>query len=87
MTSAEIDELRALKQGLREHMRSSLQALLRTFVDEGSGEMPALDWTDESGFVLYAESGDSPRKKKTKKSKSAASGRRAGAILAMETES
>ena len=46
-TSAELDELRTLQQAMREHMRSSLQALLVTVLDEGSDEMPMLDWTDE----------------------------------------
>jgi cell division septum initiation protein DivIVA len=70
VTSAELDELRALKQEMREHMRSSLQVLLQAFADEGSGEMPEIDWTDESGFGLYAESDETPHKKKNKKSKS-----------------
>jgi hypothetical protein len=69
-TSAELEELRALKREMREHMRSSLQALLRTFVDERAGELPALDWTDTSSFVLYAEADAAPHKKKHKKSTS-----------------
>jgi hypothetical protein len=69
-TSAELEELRALKHEMREHMSSSLRALLRTFLDERPGEMPALDWTETSGFVRYAESEPMRRKKKHKKSTS-----------------
>jgi cell division septum initiation protein DivIVA len=70
VTSAELEELRALKHEMREHMRSSLQALLRTFVDERAEEMPAFDWTDASGFVLYAENDVTAHRKKNKKSRS-----------------
>ena len=70
VTNAELEELRALKHEMREHMSSSLRALLRTFLDERPGEMPALDWTETSGFVRYAESEPMRRKKKHKKSTS-----------------
>ena len=70
VTSAEVEELRALEHEMREHMRSSLQALLRTVLDESSDEMPVLDWSDESSFVLDGKNEQTPRRKKNKKSKS-----------------
>ena len=65
---AEIDELNAVRSELREHMRSSLHGLLRTFVAERSGELPALDWNDMPGLDI--PTGDMTRRKSKKKSKS-----------------
>jgi len=68
-TVAELEQIRALKSELREHMRSSLQALLHTFVRERSGAMPPVDWNDEPDLVFSVigeEAREKPRKKKSK---------------------
>jgi cell division septum initiation protein DivIVA len=68
-TVAELEQIQALKSELREHMRSSLQALLHTFVLERSGQMPPVDWNDEPNFVFSVmgeEAREKPRKKKSK---------------------
>jgi cell division septum initiation protein DivIVA len=67
----ELEELNALRYEMREHMRSSLQALLRTFVEDPSGEIPALDWANGQGFVFSSvEQGKPHKSKKDKKSRS-----------------
>lgn len=67
-TVAELEQIQALKAELREQMRSSLRALLHTFVRERSGAMPPLGWNDEPDFVfsVIGEAHEKPRKKKPK---------------------
>jgi hypothetical protein len=68
-TVAELEQIDALKAEMREHMRSSLQALLHTFVRERSGERPPIDWNDEPDLVFSAigeEAREKPKKKKSK---------------------
>jgi hypothetical protein len=61
----DLAELQAMRGELREHMRASLQALLRTFVAERSGELPAFEW-DELPSFLELDDPVRPRGKKKK---------------------
>ncbi len=67
-TAAELAELQALRRELREQMRSSLEALLRSFVAERSGELPALSWHDPANLLGLPEQGGSRKKRKKSKS-------------------
>ena len=65
-TAAELVELQAMRVELREHMRGSLQALLRTFVAERSGGgQPSFEWREPPAF-LEPSGPDRPGRKKKK---------------------
>lgn len=67
-TAAELAELLALKSELREHMRGSLQALLRTFVAERSGGQASFEWREPPAFLQASEPDRTGKKKKKHRS-------------------
>jgi cell division septum initiation protein DivIVA len=64
-TERELAELQAMRGELRDQMSASLQALLRTFVAERSGELPEFEWRELPSF-LELDDPDRPRGKKKK---------------------
>jgi cell division septum initiation protein DivIVA len=61
-TTSELDELQAVQVEMREHMRASLQAVLRTFVAERAADRPLLEWSEMPGLFAVTEE----REKKSK---------------------
>jgi len=67
LTAAEIEQMQALQREMREHMRASLQAVLRTFVAERAAEPQLLDWSEmPSLFAATEPAGKKSKKKKQK---------------------